>query len=147
MCYKERISAGQKLLKEILCLLSHQCLGWQWNKRKEGGLVEINESTLVGRCGTCFWVVAVQVECVNPLGTKIEIWTTKKVNTIQSRLLFTSALLLVIYIFTFSLFFFLQNDWNKRRRMMAVGFRVEVICRWYYIYSARSFLILFFFFW
>ena len=41
------------------------------------------------------------------VGTTIEISTTKKVNTIQSRLLFTSALLLVIYIFTFSLFYFL----------------------------------------
>ena len=121
-------------------------------KEKRGDWWKSASQTLVGHCGTCFWVVAVQVECVNPLGTTIEISTTKKVNTIQSRLLFTSALLLVICIFTFSLFFFfffffLQNDWNKRRRMMAVGFRVEVICRWYYIYFARSFLILFFFFW
>ena len=75
-------------------------------KEKRGDWWKSASQTLVGRCGTCFWVVAVQVECVNPLGTTIEISTTKKVNTIQSRLLFTSALLLVIYIFTFSLFFF-----------------------------------------
>ena len=75
-------------------------------KEKRGDWWKSASQTLVGRCGTCFWVVAVQVECVNPLGTTIEISTTKKVNTIQSRLLFTSALLLVIYLFKFSLFFF-----------------------------------------
>ncbi len=59
-------------------------------KEKRGDWWKSASQTLVGRCGTCFWVVAVQVECVNPLGTKIEIWTTKKWT--QSNLVFFSPL-------------------------------------------------------
>ena len=149
MCYKEQVTNHWR----------NQTRWWWWwwrrsffspvcrlasdNRTKEKGVRQINESTLVGR-GTCF-LRCLSWMCVKP---EIEIEQQQKSehNPISSsssffHLLPCCWLFIYIYIilFFFSFFFsFLQNDWNKRRRMMSVAFRVEVIL-WMILYtSARS---------